>query len=163
MERISASAKSLAELNGIEWQQLTGSGRGGQIIEQDILNYLAGVMSGELAPPTTPVDEPPPGWTGEDTLKPFDPNLLREAGVETDMLDFLEKGTATQNHGSPSILQQKENSHQTSVQSEENPSLYKSEQSDQTPPATQEIAKEAAKPHSQKTSFWQRILAWFKK
>ena len=45
MERIAPLAKILAEANGIEWEHLHGTGPGGQIVEQDILDYLTRVMS----------------------------------------------------------------------------------------------------------------------
>ncbi|MFC6592104.1 E3 binding domain-containing protein [Deinococcus lacus] len=51
MDNISPLAKILAESNGIDWTQLQGTGAGGQIVEQDVINYLTRVMSGEAEPP----------------------------------------------------------------------------------------------------------------
>lgn len=93
MERIAPLAKILAEANGIEWQGLHGSGEGGQIVEQDILDYLTRVMSGEADPPSTPVDAPPPDWNGEDIPGGgmFDASALSRAGVESDIAQFVEQ------------------------------------------------------------------------
>ncbi|KQQ97803.1 E3 binding domain-containing protein [Deinococcus sp. Leaf326] len=93
MERIAPLAKILAEANGIEWQGLHGSGEGGQIVEQDILDYLTRVMSGEADPPSTPVDAPPPDWNGEDIPGGgmFDASALSRAGVDTDIAQFVEQ------------------------------------------------------------------------
>ncbi|GAA5513566.1 hypothetical protein Dcar01_02307 [Deinococcus carri] len=93
MERIAPLAKILAEANGIDWRNLQGSGEGGLIVEQDILNYLSRVMSGEEDPPLTPVDAPPPEWTGTDLpaggglLAPGMPSMdmLSSAGVDSDL------------------------------------------------------------------------------
>lgn len=96
MERIAPLAKILAEANGIEWQGLHGSGEGGQIVEQDILDYLTRVMSGEADPPSTPVDAPPPDWNGEDIPGGgmFDASALSRAGVDTDIAQFVEQSRA---------------------------------------------------------------------
>ena len=93
MERIAPLARILAEANGIEWQQLSGTGAGGMIVEQDILDYLSRVMSGEAEPPSTPVDAPPPDWTGEDLPGGgmFDAKLLSQAGVDSDIADFVQQ------------------------------------------------------------------------
>lgn len=94
MERIAPLAKILAEANGIEWEHLSGTGAGGQIVEQDILDYLSRVMSGEAEPPSTPVDAPPPDWNGEDTLPDmsgFDTSALQQAGVESDLTDYMQQ------------------------------------------------------------------------
>lgn len=93
MERIAPLARILAEANGIEWQQLNGTGAGGMIVEQDILDYLSRVMSGEAEPPSTPVDAPPPDWTGEDLPGGgmFDAQMLSQAGVESDIADFVQQ------------------------------------------------------------------------
>ncbi|MBB5233755.1 E3 binding domain-containing protein [Deinococcus budaensis] len=93
MERIAPLAKILAEANGIDWQHLHGSGEGGLIVEQDILNYLTRIMSGEEEPPATPVDAPPPEWTGTELppggglLAPGMPSMdmLSSAGVDSDL------------------------------------------------------------------------------
>ena len=93
MERIAPLAKILAEANGIDWQHLHGSGEGGLVVEQDILNYLTRIMSGEEEPPATPVDAPPPEWTGTELppggglLAPGMPSMdmLSSAGVDSDL------------------------------------------------------------------------------
>ncbi|MFT2720737.1 E3 binding domain-containing protein [Deinococcus sp. A31D244] len=98
MERIAPLAKILAEANGIDWQKLNGTGSGGMIVEQDILNYLSRVMSGEEDPPSTPVDPTPAGWTGDeipsaDMLNKAGMNadMLSRAGVDTDITAFVEQ------------------------------------------------------------------------
>ncbi|WP_019586380.1 E3 binding domain-containing protein [Deinococcus apachensis] len=93
MERIAPLAKILAEANGIDWRNLHGSGEGGLIVEQDILNYLSRIMSGEEEPPSTPVDAPPPEWNGTELppggglLAPGMPSMdmLSSAGVDQDL------------------------------------------------------------------------------
>ncbi|RJF72574.1 hypothetical protein D3875_14510 [Deinococcus cavernae] len=94
MERIAPLAKILAEANGIEWETLHGTGPGGQIVEQDILDYLTRVMSGEAEPPSTPVDAPPPDWDGNDVpgAGMFDAAALSKAGVESDIAEFVSQG-----------------------------------------------------------------------
>lgn len=94
MERIAPLAKILAEANGIEWESLHGTGPGGQIVEQDILDYLTRVMSGEAEPPSTPVDAPPPDWDGNDVpgAGMFDAAALSKAGVESDIAEFVSQG-----------------------------------------------------------------------
>ena len=94
MDSISPLAKILAEANGIDWRSIQGSGAGGSIVEQDILNYLSRVMSGDEEPPATPVDEAPPGWTG--VMPPMPAAVaasglqaLSAAGVDTDITDFV--------------------------------------------------------------------------
>ncbi|MBZ9713308.1 E3 binding domain-containing protein [Deinococcus multiflagellatus] len=98
MERIAPLAKVLAEANGIDWQKIQGSGAGGQIVEQDILNYLSRVMSGEEDPPDTPVDLPPPDWNGEEVPSAamlnqagMNADMLSRAGVDTDLTAFVEQ------------------------------------------------------------------------
>lgn len=107
MEMIAPLARVLADANGIEWQQIQGTGDGGMVVEQDILNYLARVMSGEEEPPDTPVDLPPPDWTGE--MPPM-PNMdalsaLSQAGVESDITDFVaaNAGAPAASGGLPSV------------------------------------------------------------
>ena len=52
---ISPLAKRLAEENNVSWHLLEGSGPSGRVVERDVLEYLARVMSGEAA--TDPVAE----------------------------------------------------------------------------------------------------------
>ena len=40
-------ARRLAEANGIDWQQLRGTGDGGAVTEQDIVNHLQEVQPGK--------------------------------------------------------------------------------------------------------------------
>lgn len=87
MEMIAPLAKVLAEANGIDWKKIPGTGDAGQVVEQDILNYLSRVMSGEEEPPSTPVDPPPADWTGE--MPSMDMNMLAAAGVDSDIADFV--------------------------------------------------------------------------
>ena len=88
MEMIAPMAKILAEANGIDWRSIQGSGEAGTIVEQDILNYLMRVMNGEEEPPSTPVDEPPPDWTGEMPPMPS-MEMMTQAGIESDITDFV--------------------------------------------------------------------------
>ncbi len=55
---IAPTAQRLAEENNVDWRLLTGSGKGGSVVERDVLGYLARVMSGEEA--TDPTPEPLP-------------------------------------------------------------------------------------------------------
>ncbi|MDV6375632.1 E3 binding domain-containing protein [Deinococcus arenicola] len=98
MEHIAPLAKILAEANGIDWQQLRGSGAGGMVVEQDILNYLSRVMSGEEEPPATPVDDMPEGWTGHEELPAgmFSAAQLSQAGIDSDIADFVTRSRAPQ-------------------------------------------------------------------
>ncbi|GGJ83306.1 E3 binding domain-containing protein [Deinococcus aquiradiocola] len=102
MDSISPLAKILAEANGIDWRSIQGSGADGSVVEQDILNYLSRVMSGDEEPPATPVDEAPPGWTGEMPPMPVNPSglqALSAAGVESDITDFVaQQAQAVQAH-----------------------------------------------------------------
>ncbi|WP_102128317.1 E3 binding domain-containing protein [Deinococcus planocerae] len=101
MERIAPLARVLAEANGIDWQPLRGTGQGGLIVEGDILAHLARIMSGEEEPPATPVDAPPPDWTGEDLsaslITPGLPSAdaLRGAGVDSDITAFVAQARTT--------------------------------------------------------------------
>ena len=55
---ISPLAKRLAEENNVSWHLLEGSGPSGRVVERDVLEYLARVMSGEAA--SNPIPEPLP-------------------------------------------------------------------------------------------------------
>ena len=105
MDSISPLAKILAEANGIDWRSLQGSGAGGSVVEQDILNYLSRIMSGDEEPPATPVDEAPPGWTGEMPPMPVARaglEALSAAGVESDITDFVaQQSQAAQSASAP--------------------------------------------------------------
>ena len=60
--KISPLAKRLAEENSIDWRLISGTGPEGRVIERDILNYLAKIMSGDADLPTiADVSEPDPG------------------------------------------------------------------------------------------------------
>ena len=103
MDSISPLAKILAEANGIDWKSIQGSGAGGSVVEQDILNYLSRIMSGEEESPATPVDEAPPGWTGEMPPMPVARaglEALSAAGVESDITDFVAQQSQAA-HGVP--------------------------------------------------------------
>ncbi|GHG02098.1 hypothetical protein GCM10017783_12920 [Deinococcus piscis] len=96
MDNISPLAKTLAESNGIDWRAIQGSGAGGQIVEQDIINYLTRVMSGEEEPPATPVDLPPPDWTGDELPAGMSAEMLSQAGVESDIAALVNQAPAGQ-------------------------------------------------------------------
>lgn len=65
---IAPLAKRLAEENNVSWQHLHGSGANGRIVERDVLEYLARVMSGEEAmnPTPEPVPEGMEAWPEQD-------------------------------------------------------------------------------------------------
>ena len=65
---ISPLARRLAEENNVRWQELAGTGAGGKVVERDVLEYLARVMSGEEAvdPTPEPVPEGMEAWPDED-------------------------------------------------------------------------------------------------
>ncbi|WP_083865859.1 E3 binding domain-containing protein [Deinococcus peraridilitoris] len=85
MEMIAPLAKVLAEANGIDWRHINGTGQSGLVVEEDILAYLARIMTGEEEPPATPVDAPPPDWNGEMPSM----HTLAAAGVDSDIADFV--------------------------------------------------------------------------
>lgn len=86
MENIAPLAKVLAEANGLDWKGIKGTGAGGQITEDDVLGHLALIMSGEVEPPSTPVDpEPSPA----ELAAAASPELLSRAGVDSDLTDLL--------------------------------------------------------------------------
>ena len=102
METIAPLAKVLAEANGIEWQVIQGSGDGGMITEQDILGYLARVMSGEEDAPTTPVDpEPSPA----ELAAYASPEMLSRAGVDSDLTEFLKDQSSQTSVGQTRVEQ----------------------------------------------------------
>ena len=51
---ITRLARRLAEENNVDWRSLHGSGDDGEIVEMDVLDYLARVMAGEEAVDPTP-------------------------------------------------------------------------------------------------------------
>lgn len=55
---IAPTAQRLAEENNVDWRSLRGSGASGEVLERDVLAYLARVMRGEEA--TDPTPEPVP-------------------------------------------------------------------------------------------------------
>src|SRR5690606_23691594 len=65
---ISTLARRLAEQNNVDWRALDGSGPDGKVVERDVLDYLARVMSGDEA--TSPTAEPLPegmdAWPEQD-------------------------------------------------------------------------------------------------
>ncbi|ADY25239.1 E3 binding domain protein [Deinococcus proteolyticus MRP] len=105
MDNISPLAKTLAESNGIDWRAIQGSGAGGQIVEQDIINYLTRVMSGEEEPPATPVDLPPPDWTGDELPAGMSAEMLSQAGVESDIAALVNQAPLAQAPASQQMAQ----------------------------------------------------------
>ena len=65
---ISPLAKRLAEENNVDWRKLRGSGAGGKVVERDVLEFLARVMSGqeEVDPTPEPLPEGMEEWPEED-------------------------------------------------------------------------------------------------
>lgn len=96
MDNISPLAKTLAESNGIDWRSIQGTGDGGQVVEQDIINYLTRVMSGEEEPPATPVDLPPPDWTGDELPAGMSAEMLSQAGVDSDIAAMVSQPPVAQ-------------------------------------------------------------------
>jgi len=82
--KITPLARRLAEENGIDWRQITGTGPDGTITEKDILNFLAKVMTGEVTLAGPPPGEPPPP-EGEADLEAARAALEKE-GVALDEL-----------------------------------------------------------------------------
>ncbi len=82
--KITPLARRLAEENGIDWRQITGTGPDGTITEKDILNFLAKVMTGEVTLAGPPPGEPPPP-EGEADLEAARAALEKE-GVTLDEL-----------------------------------------------------------------------------
>lgn len=58
--KITPLARRLAEENGIDWQQIVGTGPDGTVVERDILAFLAKVMAGEVNLPPAPEEVVPP-------------------------------------------------------------------------------------------------------
>ena len=65
---ISPLAKRLAEENNVDWRKLSGSGAEGKVVERDVLEYLARVMSGQedVDPTPEPLPEGMEEWPDED-------------------------------------------------------------------------------------------------
>ena len=65
---ISPLAKRLAEENNVDWRKLRGSGAGGKVVERDVLEFLARVMSGQedVDPTPEPLPEGMEEWPEED-------------------------------------------------------------------------------------------------
>ncbi len=61
-------AKRLAEENNVDWRKLEGSGPEGRVVERDVLEYLAQVMTGQEAvnPTKEPLPEGLASWPGGD-------------------------------------------------------------------------------------------------
>lgn len=57
--KITPLACRLAEENGIDWRQITGTGPEGTVVERDILSFLARVMAGEVNLPPVPEELAP--------------------------------------------------------------------------------------------------------
>lgn len=81
-------AKRLAEENNVDWRKLEGSGPEGRIVERDVLEYLAKVMTGQEA--MNPTEEPLPeglaAWPRSDAA-PAAPRAS-EPVLEDDLLDM---------------------------------------------------------------------------
>ena len=96
MDNISPLAKTLAESNGIDWRTIQGTGPGGQIVEDDIIQYLTRLMSGDEELPATPVDLPPPDWTGDELPAGMSAEMLSQAGVDSDIAALVNQAPAGQ-------------------------------------------------------------------
>lgn len=78
--KITPLAKRLAEENGIDWRQLSGTGPDNTVVERDILAFLAKVMAGEVNLPPTPEDAAPPPEAIPDIAQAQ--AMLQREGVE---------------------------------------------------------------------------------
>ena len=96
MDNISPLAKTLAESNGIDWRTIQGTGPGGQIVEDDIIQYLTRLMSGDEELPATPVDLPPPDWTGDELPAGMSAEMLSQAGVDSDIAALVNQAPIAQ-------------------------------------------------------------------
>ncbi len=85
---ISPLAKRLAEENNVNWRGLQGSGDGGKVVERDVLEYLARVMSGEEAtnPTAEPVPEGMEAWPEED-IAAFSTEQVTADSSDSEILD----------------------------------------------------------------------------
>ncbi len=89
---ISPLAKRLAEENNVSWHALQGSGPAGRVVERDVLEYLARVMSGEAAADPAPeaLPEGADAWTedlGDEARGGIPAEDFDEALLELDALD----------------------------------------------------------------------------
>ncbi len=93
---IAPLAKRLAEENNVNWQHLQGSGANGRIVERDVLEYLARVMSGEedLNPTAEPIPDGMQAWPEQDVKAFFgeqksssSPTLVQDFEADEDLLD----------------------------------------------------------------------------
>ena len=86
---IAPLAKRLAEENNVDWRRLNGTGHGGQVVERDVLEYLARVMAGDEAvdPTPEPVPEGMAAWpeadvrAGADAQAEVDPTSTIEDDI----------------------------------------------------------------------------------
>ncbi|UCH27822.1 MAG: E3 binding domain-containing protein [Trueperaceae bacterium] len=80
---ISPLARRLAEENNVDWQSLSGTGADGKVVERDVLEYLARVMTGDAAldPTPEPVPDGMDAWPEEDVVAGYQPR-----GVNLDQL-----------------------------------------------------------------------------
>lgn len=91
---ITRLARRLAEENNVDWRSLSGSGEDGQIVEMDVLDYLARVMAGEeaLDPTPEPLPEGLEAWPDQDRFGTGagEANAWDEAAADDDGFDFAE-------------------------------------------------------------------------
>lgn len=69
--KITPLARRLAEENGIDWKQMSGSNPDGTIVERDVLAFLAKVMAGEIDLPGSPDPEPVGAMPMPDAIPDF--------------------------------------------------------------------------------------------
>lgn len=69
--KITPLARRLAEENGIDWKQMSGSNPDGTIVERDVLAFLARVMAGEVDLPGSPDPEPMGSMPMPDAIPDF--------------------------------------------------------------------------------------------
>jgi 2-oxoglutarate dehydrogenase E2 component (dihydrolipoamide succinyltransferase) len=55
---LSPAARQLAADEGVDPRQLTGTGRGGVVLKEDVLAHLAGLRADKAKPPPPPVEKP---------------------------------------------------------------------------------------------------------
>lgn len=115
---ITRLARRLAEENNVDWRSLEGSGEAGQVVEMDVLDYLARVMAGEEAvdPTPEPLPEGMTSWPEQDTFQPeeagtgvkADGSGADDFGFDEDIFLFDDDDTAAGPSAGETTLQETE-------------------------------------------------------
>jgi 2-oxoglutarate dehydrogenase E2 component (dihydrolipoamide succinyltransferase) len=75
---LSPAARQLAADEGVDPRQLTGTGRGGVVLKEDVLAHLAGLRADKAKPPPPPPTEKPAAPPSVQTVAPAIPSGPRE-------------------------------------------------------------------------------------